>query len=80
MRLGLLGRSTGGSIIPRDLHHSLGGADVAWSPGHRLHQEQAMTKDKLRGIAKLKRTVKEVLCVATVAMSALCFVAFVVTI
>ena len=78
MRLGLLGRSTGVSIIPRDLHHSLGGADVAF--GHRLHQEQAMTKDKLRGIAKLKRTVKDVLCVATVAMAALCFVAFVVII
>jgi len=79
MRLGLLGRSTGVSIIPRDLHHSLGGADVAWSPGHRLHQEQAMTKDKLRGIA-MTVTVKDVLCIATVAMSALCFVAFVVII
>ena len=56
------------------------GQMIAWSPGHRLHQEQAMTKDKLRGIAKLKRTVKDVLCVATVAMSALCFVAFVVII
>jgi hypothetical protein len=39
-----------------------------------------MTKDKLRGIAKLKRIVKDVLCVATVAMSVLCFVAFVVII
>ena len=65
---------------PRDRHHGLGGADVAWSPGHRLHQEQAMTKDKVRGIAMLQHTVKDVLCVATVAMSALCFVAFVVII
>jgi hypothetical protein len=39
-----------------------------------------MTKAKLRVIAKLNRTVKDVLCVATVAMSALCFVAFVVII
>jgi hypothetical protein len=34
-----------------------------------------MTK---RRIAKLKRTVKDALCVATVAMAALCFVVFVV--
>ena len=39
-----------------------------------------MTKDKLRRIAQLKRTVKDVLCVATVAMTALCFVVFVVII
>jgi hypothetical protein len=65
---------------PRDLHHGLGGADVAWSPGHPLHQEQAMTKDKARGIAILQHTVKDVLCVATVAMTALCFVAFVIAI
>jgi hypothetical protein len=41
-----------------------------------------MTKDILRGIAILQQTVtvKDVLCVATVAMSALCFVVFVVII
>jgi hypothetical protein len=39
-----------------------------------------MTKDKVRGIAILQHTVKDVLCVATVAMAALCFVAFVITI
>lgn len=65
---------------PRDLHHGLGGADVAWSPGHRLHQEQAMAKDKVRGMAILQHIVKDALCVATVAMAALCFVAFVIAI
>ena len=36
-----------------------------------------MTKDKLR---RIELTVKDALCIATVAMSALCFVAFVVII
>ena len=39
-----------------------------------------MTKDKLRGIVISQQTVKDALCVATVAMSALCFVVFVITI
>jgi hypothetical protein len=39
-----------------------------------------MTKDKVRGIAILKRAVKDALCVATVSMAALCFVVFVITI
>ncbi len=39
-----------------------------------------MTKDKAQGIAILQHTVKDVLCVATVAMAALCFAAFVIAI
>jgi hypothetical protein len=39
-----------------------------------------MTEDKVQGIAILQHAVKDVLCVATVAMAVLCFVAFVITI
>jgi hypothetical protein len=39
-----------------------------------------MAKDKVRGMAILQHIVKDVLCVATVAMAALCFVAFVIAI